>query len=1051
MNLRTTLPLALALLGSTFFSGTALAQDDDRGDREERRVLRANDVDESANLSEEYRKLAREKRHQEIAFAKDLLSQDRMQGEAKAELMLRLADLYFEEGRDIYLQEMRAYEAEFDKCFQDETCDTAKMKPDNAESQEWQQKSIKLYKLILANYPTFARADEATFYLASALQDIGEKKDALKEFTRLVKTYPESGYVPDSYVQIGEYYFDNNEAYKALLAYQKAAAYRDSDKYAFAMYKLGWCYYNVGEYGKAIETMKSVVAYSMSAAQSDGGKSKSNLQLQEEALKDLVRFFADAGEMDEAYEYFNKLGKKELIRSMLKRLASTYFEQGKYEECIQTYRRLIAEDPNSKDAPDYQNEIIQAYRKIGKKDETLDEIDKLRKTYGKNSTWARTNATNADALASAQRFIEKNLRDAAVDYHNEAKKLGTGSQAKEAYALAYKAYTVYLAEFPDGKHTYEMRYAFGELLYKIKKFDEAFTQYMQVVEMDPKGKHSEFCAESAIFAAEEMVKVDKKEGRIQTAAPDNKTEPVPLSEWEQNMLNALDQYAKLFPEQKKTRNIIYKSAYLLNEKNQFKEAADRFRVVIGMDPKSREAILAANLILDNFALVEDWQNLKEVSKAFYDQDDLGNADFKKEVYNIYERTSFKLIEVNLEKSKDEAAAAEGLMAFYAEFPESEVADQALNNAAVYYFNTKQRGKAIETRLLLLDKFPKTKYKNDTVAALGVAYEDQANFVEAAQYYEQLFSLDKEHAGSADAIYSAALFRRAMGEWEQAVKDYQQYIAAYPDKENIPLVKLDIAQMYEENEKWNEAAKIFKELYTAKDTSAYSGDQLMYMRLHYGYCLRGMDQEKKVLAQWEESVKWFEKAREDGVEFTLALAFYTEMRYDLAEKTFEEYTAMRISGPSGKVPRNQEDKILGKQLTSKLDKLKEVKELYAGIYNLGGGEYSILAAVKLGLIFEDMATTFDESHVPSYLTEDQVEFYRMNIEDRVFQQQETAVEFYSTAVNAAHEVKLYTEEIAFAIRRLGELRPADYPELQEELLKPGYTSSSQKTASYETEL
>ena len=51
--------------------------------------------------------------------------------------------------------------------------------------------------------------------------------------------------------------------------------------------------------------MKSVVSYSQAAAQ--GGD---KLTLYDEALKDLVRFFADAGEMNEAYDYFSRLGKK---------------------------------------------------------------------------------------------------------------------------------------------------------------------------------------------------------------------------------------------------------------------------------------------------------------------------------------------------------------------------------------------------------------------------------------------------------------------------------------------------------------------------------------------------------------------------------------------------------------------------------------------------------------------------------------------------------------------------------------------------------------------
>ena len=52
--------------------------------------------------------------------------------------------------------------------------------------------------------------------------------------------------------------------------------------------------------------------------------------------------------------------------------------------------------------------------------------------------------------------------------------------------MAYRAYSVYLQEFPESKYSYDIRYAFGELLYKVKKYDEAYTQYMKVVEIDPK-------------------------------------------------------------------------------------------------------------------------------------------------------------------------------------------------------------------------------------------------------------------------------------------------------------------------------------------------------------------------------------------------------------------------------------------------------------------------------------------------------------------------------------------------------------------------------------
>ena len=1063
MKIRATTIVPLALLlaatsptwqgdGSFSLFSSAYAQDDeDREAKEDgRRVLRARDVTE-VNLSEEYRKLARQKRHESMRFLKEILSQGTAQGEQKAEMILRLADLYFEEGRDIYLDEMKKFEEVFDACFNDERCDTASINQAEyiTESRDWQGKSIKLYRQILANYPQYQRADEATFYLASALLDTDQADAAVKEFTRLVRTYPESKWVPDAYVLIGEYYFEKNNAYKALVAYQKAATYRDSQKYAFALYKLAWCYYNVGEYGKGIDTMKTVVAHAMSTSESNDPTKKSKIQLQDEALKDLVRFFADAGEMDEAYAYFNKLGKKDLIRSMLKRLATTYFEQGKFEQCVQTYRRLIAEDPQSKDAPDYQNEIIGAYMKMGKKQETVAEIDRLLKTYGKNSAWARANASNPDSLKTAAGYIEKNLRKVAINYHDEAKKLGTGSAARETYALAYKAYSVYLQEFPDSQYSYDVRYAFGELLYKIKKYDEAYTQYMKVVELDPKGKHSEFCSESAIFAADEMMKREKNAGGS-APNPGKATESIPLTEWETKSLAALDQYSKLFPASDKTKNIIYKSAYLLYNKNHFKDASDRFRVVIGMDPSSKEAEQAANLILDSFALVEDWSNLKDVSKAFYDQEGLGRQSFKQEVFNIYERASFKLIEVTFEKSQDKATAASDYRAFYDEFPESEVADLSLNNAAVYFHGEGNLAKAMETRHLLVDNFPKSKFYKDQVAALGFDYESIADFSNAAMWYEKLFALDAEHASSPDALYSSALFRRAMGEWQVAIKNYEKYISAYPDRENVEEIKLEIAKIYESNEKYSEASKVFQRFYKDADADTPIA-QIFYARLRYGMALKSMEQTSALDKFWTDCVKEINKIPE-GTELGDGVEVIAQILYEVAEAEYAKYAAKKIDGPgSQNIGRRATDKLLAKQLKEKAQSLQAMEQTYANIINTGAGEWGVAALVRVGQAYENMGASLQNSYIPSYLSEDQVEFYKMALDDKIYPQEEKAVESYKLALDKSFELSLYNENTAYAIRRLGELRPDDYPGLEEGLLDPGYVSTRSFSADFETEL
>ena len=69
---------------------------------------------------------------------------------------------------------------------------------------------------LLVTSPMSSVVDEALFFLAFMLNDLGEEKEAVDRYSDLVKTHAESGFVPDAYNAIGEYYFNNNNAFFTL-------------------------------------------------------------------------------------------------------------------------------------------------------------------------------------------------------------------------------------------------------------------------------------------------------------------------------------------------------------------------------------------------------------------------------------------------------------------------------------------------------------------------------------------------------------------------------------------------------------------------------------------------------------------------------------------------------------------------------------------------------------------------------------------------------------------------------------------------------------------
>jgi len=288
-----------------------------------------------------YAEEARKKRAEEIAFAQDLIERGAVKGETLAELTLRLADLYFEEATEARLREEEAFQRRFDACVDDPGCDPDGLAPDYSGSDAWRERSVVAYRGVLARWPAWSRADEATYFLANALWELDRRGAAVKAFTRLVKRYPDSRWAPDAYVWIGEHWFEEGDPYKALIAYRKATAWPDARMYPLALYKVGWCYYNVGEYGEAIDSLRRLVALP------EAGRGALDLRMKDEALGDLVRFYADAGWIDDAWAYFEGLGRRDLMISTLERLAATTCEQGRFGDCATSYRRLIALAPTT--------------------------------------------------------------------------------------------------------------------------------------------------------------------------------------------------------------------------------------------------------------------------------------------------------------------------------------------------------------------------------------------------------------------------------------------------------------------------------------------------------------------------------------------------------------------------------------------------------------------------------------------------------------------------------------------------------------------------------
>lgn len=956
---------------------------------------------------------------------KELIRTAEVDDETRAEMILRLANLYVEEGRVVYAAEMEGGSE------------------DHAASRVWVERSIKLFEQITVRYPQFGRADEAAFALGQARIELAnlsgddtQRVLANTELTKLVKQWPESRFAPDAWLLIGEHWFENNEPSKAIIAYKNAVAEPTFERRSFARYKLAWVWYNLGEYDEAAAAMKTVVTESAG----EGNR----IKLREEALHDLVRFFADQGDLDAAWDYFQGIGEPALFTDCVERLAAIYKDQGKFDAAVITLRRLIVHAPEAGKAPHHQAEIVHLMVKMGRADDAWSELERLRTQVAVASPWSRANASHPDAVAAARATLERELRSFAVNTAISRE----GRHAPARRELADRAFTAYFTELPHGEHEADMRYAWAELLYGLKRYDAAYDQYMAVVSLDEKGQHTGFCAESAVFAADELLRRERKAG-----TPPQGLGPKALTAAEGKLLAALDQYTRLpGGDPVKVRAAIYRSGYLLYERDQFREASVRFRTVIGLDPQSRDAELAAHLILDSFALTKDWEQLEETSKAFLAEAGLGSPAFKAEIRQVYESARIEGVEARLLRTGDKATAVVEYLVFQEEFPASTHADLALHDAGVYLAELGRTRDAIRARERLVAQYPKSKYVADEMAALGFAYESLADFRQAASLYEHLVAVQPSHPAAADALYSAAVLRSSLGQGGAAIGAYSRFVEAWPQHPAAHGARLEIAALLEANGRPAEASEAWLAVFAparGAPPEAWTADEVMHARLQFGRLFTAPTDQGKQTQHWKDSLIWYQAAKARGEGGSAGAEAAAEMAYRLAERPFGAALALRIDGPGDRaLPPHQVDRILSAQFVAKARAMLAVEATYTDVIEVGSVTWAMMSLMRQGEAQEQFADTVEGSYVPAYLTEDQQEIYRMKLQDMGWQMRQKAAAFYRAVQDKSRELGWYGPASVSASARLSALLPEAYPTAFEVLPEPRFVASVGRVRRFE---
>ena len=959
----------------------------------------------------------------------------------KAERMWKLRNMEYLRARAEYNQCLTAAQ-------QGTTSDCKEPKPNYGDVQ-------KIYKEILTQYPDYARLDEVIFRLGSGLIEADKGAQAVSYLQRLVKNYPNSKYQPDANLALAEYFFKKELLGAARDKYQAVLKHKNNDNYDFALYKLGWVYYNQGEYQDSIDTFKKVVE-----------RTNEKLGFQNQAINDLVVAYAEVPNgWEQVRDYFLKKRDQKFTYKKLGQMAGLYEGQGKDDQAIEIYEYFIDKRPNHKQIPEWMESIIVAKKKINDFDDLEKTMNRYVSYLDPDGTWAKKNKENKGALHNSELLSQASLAFLANKYHRDAQK----HDDKKAYTSAIKYYEEFIDRFPEAPASFDMNFFVADIyLLELENYQKAAEFYQKVVDLykagkTPKGadkKDIEAIVKDSAYGVVnsynelvkknhedsilvEMAEYQEKHGgqEFKKDTVDSTTESKPnpkveLLRFEKGFVEASDQYSEMYPDDEITPTIDYVAAEVYKARGHYDKCVPRYENIIENAPKHRYAsyaggsLLVANYVLKNWNEVEKWARYMMENKIFHvtPKEDLTQAI----ALAINERAK------ELKDAEEFDKATSELLRLAQEFPKSDLAPGALFNAAAIYESGEQTNKAVEIYERVVKEYPKSLQAPEALFVMGLIFETRANFAKAAAYFARMGSTDpyvnakgdevqyKDHPKTADALFNALTLHQAMEQWDEAIAAADNFVKLYGESENekhqkdvkSALQMLPFLEMEKKN--WKKAVKRF-ETY-AKLESVPKEEQVM-IKSEMGVLVEKIKErrwEKRSNDLFNEALEIW-KGLEDDPKASVR-RYAAQARFRQAERVYNEFKNVKLSFPMSKLTEGLQEK-------GKLE--QKAEKIYKEVISMGSKKWLAASAFRIGQMYRDFASQLENLPIPEGLTERQRMDYEWALQDKIDPLKQKALGAFQYAVKLALENQAYNEWSKKSAEQIASMEADVYPIQQQE--------------------
>ena len=915
--------------------------------------------DQAAELKKSIQRLERDKHKVALAIetTKTLIDRSR-QRPYLPELYLRLAELYIEKSRVVYLlRKSRQTDA------------AAALK--QLESNTLKKQAVELYQRILDHFPDFADRDKVYFFMAHEYGELGQLEDMVKQYRSLIAAHKNSQYVPEAYLLLGDYFFSKQNLALAQKHYQAVLDFPDSSASIIARYKLGWCYVNTADYKQALKLFEASVTTSKGDKEVDIDTYR-HVNVRLEALIDMAFCYPEVyrkSSPEKAMAYFQQFAwSRQSYTTVLEKLAGRYFVKKKWHQAGALYRQLAELRYDPQRLMEYAGNIYECVQAMGAYKDIDQDVQLVVKALEQQKYSVHV---GDDEKEKNMAEFELYARDVITHLHDGARQ----KKHLKDFEQAAAAYTLYLDFFKQSPVRTEMQANYAEALFASKQYLEAGKQYEKLTEHDAgQSVKNEDRLYSTVIAYYQAIKDKDQLNYYQLA-------------WARKGLqSAGKQYVAAFPATKRTADVRYNIAWIAYDAGKLDEAIAEFSRFIETYPHGRTARAAAHLILDAYYQKEDFDGLAEFGRRIMKNGRIKDPKFKQEVAKIVQGAESKIVSsLTVSAVDDYDKGRSGLIELVNKGGASAgVSEQALSALIVASQDKNDLDTLFTAGTSLVSQFPKSTQVENTLN-LMIDTSLQANqYRLLAEYLESFCRILPKHDNAPEFLYQAGQIRQALGQFRQANSNYRKLLKRRPRSAKMRAeVIFAMAENAGRSGQWKTAVRTLDANYKVLSRTARirALAQIADLTLQNGKPRAAGQYRSRALKSYRRQ----QTANDVLLQDTMA-----RMDYNHLDSARRRYLKLQLR-------QRLDDKIV----TAKKEQLANLEKNYQQVLKYQSPLWALRACYRLAEINREFARFLQESPLPDLGAEQKKQYIRL-LGQKAQQYVDKADQYYQSGLKLARK-------------------------------------------------